>query len=275
MGKFFDALEKFGNETAVPEGSATSPVPGKGSCGEEPRGFLDGNISPNLIPLFRPDTFESEQFRVLRTNIMFPAFGKPPRVILVTSAVSGEGKSFVASNLAVTMAQSVDSHMLLLDCDLRIPSIHRVFGFPDSVSGLGNVLKGECELSSVFLSTKVEKLSIIPGVGGRDKPAELLSSDAMGQVLSELRNRYGDRYIVIDSPPPIITPETLALTKIVDSVILVIRNEKTARGLVKDVVDAIGRDKVSGVIANRYDVRLSRYNGNGVYGLYYGREKGK
>lgn len=273
MGKFFDALEKFNKEkvAAVQENNAFSMFSRKGDrsgCDREE------DIDPNLVLFFRPHTYEAEQFRLLRTNIMFPKAGKAPRVILVTSAVPEEGKSFVASNLAVTIAQSVDNHVLLVDCDLRLPSIHSIFGFPAGLNGLGNFLNGECDLSSVFYPTKVEKLSIIPGGSENENPCELLSSSAMELVIEEVKNRYFDRYILIDSPPPIITPETIAIAKNVDAVILVVRNEKTQRGMVKEVVDAIGKDQISGVIANRFDVRLPKYMGYGGYhGLYYGRDK--
>ena len=82
-------------------------------------------IDPNLVSVVNPESVETEIFKVLRSKILFPASGKPPRSIMITSSVPGEGKSFVASNLAVNMAQNIDDHVLLIDCDLRRPSIHR------------------------------------------------------------------------------------------------------------------------------------------------------
>ena len=94
---------------------------------------LTMQLDKNLVAHHNPQSFEAEQFRMLRTNIMFPAEGKAsPRTILVTSALPGEGKSFVSSNLALTIAQNIDKHVLLIDCDMRRPTVHKLFGYENA-----------------------------------------------------------------------------------------------------------------------------------------------
>ena len=132
-------------------------------------------LDKNLVAHHSPQSFEAEQFRMLRTNIMFPAEGKSsPRTILVTSALPGEGKSFVSSNLALTIAQNIDKHVLLIDCDMRRPTVHKLFGY-ENVPGLSNYLVGERALSDLLIKTGNNHLSILPGGPVPPNPAELLS----------------------------------------------------------------------------------------------------
>jgi len=159
------------------------------------------NIDKNLVALLKTQSFENEQFKMLRTNLLFPSSGKSPRTIMVTSAVPDEGKSFVAANLAISIAQSIQEHVLLIDCDIRRPCVHTQFGFGD-VTGLSEYLVNGPSLSSLLLKTEVNKLSILPAGRPPHNPSELLSSQRMSKLLEEVTERYRDRYIVIDSPPP-------------------------------------------------------------------------
>jgi protein-tyrosine kinase len=183
--------------------------------------YTNNNIDKDLVVLLRPKSFESEQFKMLRTNLLFPISGKAPRTIIITSALPGEGKSFVSANLAISIAQSLNEHVLLMDCDIRMPCIHTRFGFND-VPGLSEYLANGISLSSLILKTKINKLSILPGGKPPDNPSELLSSRQMSKLLEEVKERYRDRYIVIDSPPPKLTAETNAILRQVDGILLVI-----------------------------------------------------
>ena len=230
-------------------------------------------LAPDLITLSQPHSFEAEQFRTLKTNLLFSSDRKTPRIIMVTSAVPDEGKSFVAANLAVTFAQSVDEHVLLMDCDLRLPTVHKVFGYPDNCPGLSDILAGRCDVPSALHKTTVDKLSIIPGGKIPENPTDLLSSARMKDLLVEVESRYHDRYIIIDSPPPRLTAETIAISRQVDGILVVIKHECTRRNDVKEMMDLLDKDKILGVIVNRYDVRLAKYYGYGKYGYgtYYGK----
>lgn len=187
---------------------------------------------------------------------------------MVSSAVPGEGKSFVAANLAISIAQNIDEHVLLVDCDLRLPSVHKRFGYGQT-AGLSEYLSGKvAQLSSVFLKTRVDKLSIIPGGKPPHNPSELISSDHMTRLLNEMKTRYEDRYVIIDTAPPQLASETSALAKLVDGILVVVQYGKTKREVVSDTVNILGKDKILGIVLNQYDFRSSSYYGYGNYSKY-------
>lgn len=229
--------------------------------------YDSNNIDKNLVALLKPQSFENEQFKMLRTNLLFPSTGRSPRKILVTSAVPDEGKSFVAANLAISIAQSIQEHVLLIDCDIRRPCIHTQFGFGD-VPGLSEYLFNGPSLSSLLLKTEVNKLSILPGGRPPHNPSELLSSQRMSKLLEEVTERYRDRYIVIDSPPPKLTAETSAISRQVDGILLVVEYGSTPRQMVSDLIDMMGKEKILGIILNKLDMRFSSYYGLGKYSKY-------
>ena len=275
MGKIFDALEKSKKKHSNSIAANQTPDNGVNGLPEKqdasfawPEIFYNSNnIDKNLIALLKPQSFESEQFKMLRTNLLFPASGQAPRSIMVTSAVPGEGKSFVTANLAVSIAQSIQEHVLIIDCDIRRPCIHTQFGFGDA-SGLSEYLSDGTTLSSLICKTKVNKLSILPGGKPPHNPAELLSSQKMSKLLEEVKERYRDRYIVIDSPPPKLTAETSAISRQVDGILLVVEYGSTPRQMISDMIEVIGKEKILGVIFNKFDMRLSGYYGMGKYSKY-------
>jgi len=224
-------------------------------------------MDPNLVSYYNPQSFEAEQFKILRSNLLFPVSGKPPRSVMVTSPMPGEGKSFVAANLAISVAVNINRHVLLMDCDLRRPSIHTRFGFSD-VPGLSDHLANGVSLSDLLIRTSIDKLTILPGGRPPDNPSELLSSERMSELLAEATERYQDRLIILDSPPPTLTAETSVLARWVDGVVIVIKHHKTTREGVADVIEKMGKDKILGAVINNFEVYSSRY-----YGKYYGESK--
>jgi len=233
--------------------------------------YDQNRIDKNLIVHLKPNSFEAEQFRILRTNLLFPSSGRSPRSIMVTSATPDEGKSFVSANLATSIAQSIQEYVLLIDCDVRLPCIHKTFGF-ENVPGLSDHLTNGASLASLILGTAVNKLSILPGGKPPQNPSELLSSQQMSKLLQEVKYRYSDRYIVIDSPPPKLTAETAAISRQVDGILLVVECGKTPRKMVLDLIEIIGKEKILGIILNKFDTKFSSYYGLGKYkkyGKYY------
>ncbi|MEA1948707.1 MAG: polysaccharide biosynthesis tyrosine autokinase [Thermodesulfobacteriota bacterium] len=225
------------------------------------------NIDKNLVALLKPQSFETQQFKMLRTNLLFPPSGKSPRTIMVTSSTPDEGKSFVAANLAISIAQSIQEHVLLIDCDIRRPCVHTQFGFGD-VPGLSEHLASGTPLSSLILKTEVNKLNVLPAGRPPHNPSELLSSQHMSKLLAEVTERYRDRYIVIDSPPPKLTAETSAISRQVDGILLVVEYGSTPRQMVSDLIDLMGKEKILGIILNKLDMRFSGYYGMGKYSKY-------
>ncbi len=241
MGKIFDALKKSG------AGKQTSAARGHKADGAQPRPaevvdlfeedpqppspalpiscestgpalpsevagrslgtrYAADRISKTLVTIFKPHTSDAEQFKILRTRILNRQSAKAIRTILVTSALPGEGKSFVAANLAVSIAQSIKEQVLLIDCDLRQPCLHTLFGFGHE-PGLSEYLADGLPLTDLLLKTAVAKLTLLPSGKPAANPSELLSSERMFGLIKEVRQRYSDRYIVIDAPPINLTAE--------------------------------------------------------------------
>lgn len=294
MGKIFEALEKAGQghdskrrskhaqpQPRTPEAAAKpTPATPNGNANAEKiiplqnvqKSALATRLSPHLITFHKPYSQEAEIFKQLRTSILFPSEGKPPKTIMVTSAVPGEGKSFTSANLAVSIAKGIEEHVLLMDCDMRRPTIHELFGM-QTVPGLSDYLANGHDLSSLLVKTPLPKLTILPGGRPPENPTELLSSKQMADLLDEVKNRYEDRYIIIDSPPPTLTAETGALARRVDGILLVIKAKKTSKEQVEDLLEIVGKEKIIGVMMNWYDPALPRYFGYGKYGKYYHKEK--
>ena len=229
--------------------------------------YDENYIDENLVTLLKPQSFEAEQFKILRTNLLFPSSGKSPRTIMFTSSVPDEGKSLMSSNLAISIAQSIQEHVLLIDGDIRRPCIHTRFGF-GNVPGLSEHLAKGLPLSSLILKTKVDKLSILPGGTPPHNPSELISSKQMFNLLQEVKYRYSDRFIVIDSPPPRLTAESYAISRQVDGVVVVIEYGSTSREMVSEIIKVIGKDKIIGVVLNKFDMRFASYSGLGKYKAY-------
>lgn len=229
-------------------------------------------VNPKLVTYLSKHSFASEQFRMLRTSLLFPQSGNRPRSILVTSAIPGEGKSFVAANLAVATAQSLDNHVLLIDCDIRRPTIHNYFGY-EPARGLTDNLLSNTPLSDLILKTNVDCLSILPAGRIPQNPSELLSSKKMGALVNEITKRYNDRIVIIDSPPPHMTSETNAISRWVDGILLVVKFRTTNKEMITEMTDMLNKDKILGVVGNFLDLKAFSYYGKSKYanyGKYYG-----
>ena len=280
MGKIHDALEKSGRTKDLKVAPAVRPTSAKGQAGSNQikvikpavnvklQSVAGDRIDPHLVTYHSPSSVEAEIFKILRTNILFPKTGEPPRSIMVTSAIPGDGKSFVAANLAISIAQGIEEHVLLMDCDMRRSSIHTRFGFNDEVAGLSDYLANKKPLESLLKKTVVDKLTILPGGAMPQNPSELLSSQAMKELLKETKSRYSDRYIIVDSPPPQLTAETTALANYIDAIILVVKYGSTPKDLIRDLLEKLGREKVIGVVMNGYRVPTTERYGYGKYKKY-------
>ena len=256
MGHFSIALEKKEMEERCRETETACPESDPGQLREEILSSpLNNGLSDTgpLVALSDPWSYCSEQFRSIKTAILFPENGRKLRTILVTSAVPGEGKSFVASNIAASLATSMDNHVLVIDSDLRRPSMAGVFALPPDAPGLDMYLNHRCPLEKVIYRTCIDKLSVIPAGSVVKNPSELVTSSTMTQMLSDVGSRYSDRYVIIDSPPPLFAPETIAVSKHVDGIIVVIRNDKTLKKTVAEMLEKLDRSKVIGIVLNRYN----------------------
>jgi exopolysaccharide/PEP-CTERM locus tyrosine autokinase len=271
MGKIFDALEKANTQKADakpltrPRSDSKESIKSTDnvvSIGNAVKIGHELNLDPKLVTYHAPQSVEAELFKVLRTNLLFPATGKPCKKILVTSALPSDGKSFVSSNLAISIAQGVEEYVLLIDGDVRRPTIHSNFGF-GQVVGLSEHLATGVDIAKILLKSPVPKLTIFPAGQPPRNPTELLSSKKMQTLLGEVASRYDDRFILIDSPPPSMAAETTAIVNFVDGVILVVRAGKTPKKAVAETIEQIGKEKIVGIVLNYSDQALKRYYGYG------------
>jgi protein-tyrosine kinase len=270
LGKISEALDKYKSEKIanVVNIDPTEPEEPEKLKAEDPEVTFARKIRPqykfseSLVTLSAPDSLDAENFKVLRGQILFPRDREVPHTILVTSAFPGEGKTFVASNLATTLALSVDDHVLLIDADLRRANIHQMFGFSNA-RGLHEYLIGKKVLDDLLVKTGIEKLTVLPAGKRPRNPSELLSSNMMRQFLKEAKETYRNHFIIIDSPPSHITAEAKFLSKHVDGIIFVVMAQKTPRKDVEKAIENLGRDKVIGIVFNGYD---KAHNG---YSKYY------
>jgi exopolysaccharide/PEP-CTERM locus tyrosine autokinase len=266
MGKIYQALERA--ETKSPELHQASELPG-----------FDFDPTNELVVLGKPGSSIAEQFRFLRSKITRPTEGVGPKTILITSSLKGEGKTFVSSNLAATIAQSLDEHVLLVDADLRNPQLHNVFGLScGREKGLTTHLSEGTSLEELLCRTSIGKLTVLPAGKAIANPAELLASHKMKAFVAEVGSRYPDRVVIFDSPPTKLAPESLIMANEVDGIFLLVRRASTPRDIVRASLEKFKHEKFMGVILNgdKNSARLfksqrngSKGDGNG-YGYGYG-----
>jgi protein-tyrosine kinase len=219
-----------------------------------------------LVSLADPQSSEAEHFRMLRSSILYPPSGKAPQSILVTSSRPGDGKSFVAANLAISIAQNLDTPVLLVDCDLRKPSLHRLFGL-SSVPGLVEYLSTTREIEPFLRRTGADRLYLLPAGKAPRNPSELLASERMISLMRDLV-RMRKYFIILDSPPSTMTADPSILAKMVSGILLVTRYGKTRLPEAQLVVDKLGQEKFIGHVINCYEHSLREYYGYRKYSGY-------
>lgn len=207
-----------------------------------------------------PKSIDAEAYRSLRSNIEYSSFDDEYRAIVVTSSVPGEGKSTTSGNLALSLAQS-GNKVLLVDCDMRKPSIHKKFKI-SNMSGTAELLlrKESFEDVANFYN---ENLTIITAGKIPPNPSEMLSSRAMTAFIKEMKKEF--KYIILDTPPLQAVTDAQVLSTKVDGVLLIIRAGSTKRDAVLNSVDLIKkvRGKVIGTVLNGVDNKKNSY-------YYYG-----
>lgn len=226
-------------------------------------------LDPLLCTYFRSKTMEAEAFRGVRTALYFSTHGERHKVIQITSPNSGDGKSTLAANLAVSIAQS-GKQVVLIDADLRKPRIHKVFGLSANV-GLGSIIDGEAEPKDALQESCIAGLSILPCGPIPPNPAELLTSPRFKDLLDLLREQFD--FVVIDTPPLLAVTDPSVVAPRADGVILAIRitkNGRPAAERAKEILATLGAT-VIGVVVNGVDRNTGpKGYGYGNYGYGYG-----
>ncbi len=228
-----------------------------------------------LVVPSSPRSQIAEEFRVIKRPVLANAHGKGAapvdngNLIMVTSSVPGEGKSFNSINLAMSIAMELDNRVLLVDADVARPSVLNLLGLPPA-KGLMDVLLDEnVSLPDVLLRTNVEKLTILPAGMPHKNATELLASGAMHSLLVEVAHRYPDRIIIFDSPPLMVTTEAPVLAQSMGQIIVVVEAGRTTHSMLKQALSKIRNCPVKMVVLNK--ARYARTDGYyGYYGYGYG-----
>jgi capsular exopolysaccharide synthesis family protein len=209
----------------------------------------------------------AEAYRTVRTAVYFGVPDGEAKRILVTSPAPGDGKSTSASNLACAMAQA-GQRVVLVDCDFRRPTQHKIFGLDDKV-GLSSVLAGRAKLADASRTTPVEGLEVIPCGPLPPNPAEILNSQAFAELLDTLAKQYD--HVVIDSPPVMPVTDARILGALCDLTVLVLRAEKSTRKFTEHAREAllsVGA-RILGVIVNDVPRTKGGYGYGNRYGYYH------
>ncbi len=225
-------------------------------------------LGDELVIHRKPNSSAAEAARALRTNLMFTSPDNPQQLLMITSGGPLEGKTTVACWVATAMAQA-GNKVLLVDCDLRRPRLHKIFGRTND-RGVSTYLLEEGSMDDDDLSTEVPQLDVITAGPSVPNPAELLQSERFSHLLAKWRKRY-DR-IVLDTPPVNAVTDAAVLSTKVDGVLLVVRAHNTTRDSAKHSVKALVdvSDKLLGVVLNAHDERRAGYGyGYGAYRYQY------
>ena len=220
-----------------------------------------------------PPSQLADEYRVVKRPLIDNATGKGAErikdgnLIMITSALPGEGKTFTAVNLAMSIAMELDHTVMLVDADVARSTLMKVLGLPPT-RGLLDVLVDESiDLSQVLLRTNVEKLTVLPSGTPHPRATELLASVAMVRLLEDMANRYSDRIIIFDSPPVLVTTEARALASHMGQVVVVVKAEGTARADVMHALAALEACPVKLMLLNQ--ARSLAQDGY-AYGYGYG-----
>jgi exopolysaccharide/PEP-CTERM locus tyrosine autokinase len=224
----------------------------------------------------------ADQYRVIKRPLIDNAMGKGAaaslkhaNLIMVTSALPGEGKSFTSLNLALSIAAELDHRVMLVDADVARPSVLRMLGLSRG-PGLLDVLEDRVALSDVLLRTNVDKLTLLPSGTPHPRATELLASDAMRSLLDEMARRYPDRIIIFDSPPLLLTTESRVLASHMGQVVVVVHAEKTRQSVVQQALATIESCPLKLMLLNQASANSAGSYGEGYgYGYGYGYGEGQ
>jgi capsular exopolysaccharide synthesis family protein len=278
MAKHYEALQRAEEERRRKIGGEPVPVaavewdPTPGNVPKRRQGFVsrlrslvsrrpgvaDGTNEQNKrrISLLQPDSYAAEQFRTLRGRIDALATQRPVCTIAVTSSNPGEGKSTASINLAVVTSMSVGRRVLLMDCDLRKPKIHRSLGL-DPQTGVAEILLGQATFDEAVMEVDGLNLDVLCVRNPPSNPSELLASDRMRALMDHVAQRYDQ--VIIDTPACLGLPDAKAVSELCDGIIMVVRADITPRDDVQATLEILDRKRVMGLLLNGTEVNRQQY----------------
>lgn len=236
---------------------------------------MDALVASGIVSPNAPRSQIADQFRVIKRPLIKNAMGKGAslvkhgNLIMITSALPGEGKSFTALNLAMSIATELDNTVMLVDADVARPSVMRMLGLPNGPGLLDLVQDDGIDLSSVLLKTNIEKLTILPSGTPHPRATELLASDAMTHLLEDIATRYSDRIILFDSPPLLPTTEARVLATHMGQIVVVVHAGRTLQSEVRQALATIESCPIKLLLLNKANTVFK-----GGYGYGYGYGEG-
>lgn len=277
--------ENIASELTAPRAREAEPVVAKLNVSAPAR------VTPTLVidtdrlrqqNMTTPDgerTPVSESFRRIKRHILANVANPdaPPgtNLVMITSSLPKEGKTFCTINMAISLAMEMDRRVLLVDADVLRPSVCASLGVKASEKGLMDVLLDGIALSDVLCNTNIEKLSLLPAGRRHSHASELLASDAMRAMLKEMAERYSDRIVIFDSPPLLATTESCVLAGLMGQVLVVVEADQTTEATLKEALSRINSNNVVGVLLNKGMPPGSALYGGYGYGYGYGYGDGR
>jgi exopolysaccharide/PEP-CTERM locus tyrosine autokinase len=197
-------------------------------------------------------------FRVLRTNILKQLRENNWNSFAITSATLGAGKTFVSVNLAIAIAMEGNQSVLLVDADLRRPSLHKYLGLQEEL-GLADYLKGEISLEDILINPSIERLVILPGTSSNNNASELISSRKMINLIKEIKSRYESRIIIFDIPPIFAADDALLFMPHVDATLLVVEDGKNTTNELQHSMYILEQTNLLGLVVNKSTQPIPSY----------------
>ena len=213
----------------------------------------------NLCTCMYPDSPYLDAFKVLRTQIQKATLDRDWKTLMITSVLTGEGKTFTAINLSLTFARAFDHTVLLVDCDLHRQNVHKYMGI-ESRQGLVDYLIDDVPLKDLIMWPGIEKMTLISGGRIVQEATELLTSSKMKSLVDELKSRYADRYVIFDVPPMLTGADAIAFASVVDCIIMVVEAGRTRMEDIKKALDLIPKEKFLGFVLNKDDTKADSYS---------------
>jgi exopolysaccharide/PEP-CTERM locus tyrosine autokinase len=277
-----DLLERVSADLAqvtyLPTDGASPPEPAKTntparSASRTARPFAVDRNRQRALGLITPDgerTPLAESFRRIKrqilANVENPKPGAPPaNLVVVTSALAGEGKTFCTINLAISMALERDRTVLLVDADVAKPSVPRALGLHAEGGLMEVLLDRHVDVGDVLWKTDIGRLTVLPAGRAHQHATELLASDAMRELLRHMAERYHDRIVVFDSPPLLAASEAGALASLAGQIVVVVEAGKTSEAALKQALGRIDTSRVTGLLLNKVENAPLEY-GYDAYG---------
>ena len=210
---------------------------------------MNAKEAARLVSLYQPNSPQAKRIDMLRSQLLYPFHGEPPRTIMITSAAPEEGRSLLTANLAISFARGLQQYVMVMDCHLAEPAQHHLLRVPRT-PGLTDFLLWDAPVPDIMHWSNVDKLSVIPTGSPSNRSAEILATDKMDGLLKELRSRYEDRYILLDTPPVQAFDDPAVLARMVEGIVVVVLAGVTDRELVLRSIRSLPEEKIMGLVLN-------------------------